>query len=79
MRCARPRAVATALALQHDCSPSLYGSRQSSSVTATPPANPQHVQLMLAFYYIMTGLHAVHMLVGMVLLVWLVLRCTGAC
>ena len=40
----------------------------------TPPANPQHVQLMLAFYYIMTGLHAVHMLVGMGLLVWLVLR-----
>jgi cytochrome c oxidase subunit 3 len=27
---------------------------------------------MLAFYYIMTGLHAVHMLVGMGLLVWLV-------
>ena len=40
----------------------------------TPPANPQHVQLMLVFYYIMTGLHAVHMLVGMGLLVWLVLR-----
>ena len=42
----------------------------------TPPANPQHVQLMLAFYYIMTGLHAVHMIVGMGLLIWLVL--TGA-
>jgi cytochrome c oxidase subunit 3 len=39
-----------------------------------PPANPQRVQLMLAFYYILTGLHAVHMLVGMGLLVWLVLR-----
>ena len=39
-----------------------------------PPANPQHVQLMLVFYYIMTGLHAVHMLVGMGLLIWLVLR-----
>jgi cytochrome c oxidase subunit 3 len=39
-----------------------------------PPANPRHVQLMLAFYYIMTGLHAVHMLVGMGLLIWLVLR-----
>jgi cytochrome c oxidase subunit 3 len=39
-----------------------------------PPVNPQRVQLMLAFYYIMTGLHAVHMLVGMGLLVWLVLR-----
>ena len=39
-----------------------------------PPVNPQRIQLMLAFYYIMTGLHAVHMLVGMGLLVWLVLR-----
>jgi cytochrome c oxidase subunit 3 len=40
----------------------------------SPPVNPQHVQLMLAFYYIMTGLHAVHMLVGMGLLIWLFLR-----
>ena len=36
------------------------------------PINPQHVKLMLVFYYIMTGLHAVHMLVGMGLLIWLV-------
>ena len=27
---------------------------------------------MLMFYYIMTGLHAVHMIVGIGLLVWLV-------
>jgi cytochrome c oxidase subunit III len=40
----------------------------------TPPANPQHVQLMLVFYYIMTGLHAAHMLIGMGLLLWLVWR-----
>ena len=38
------------------------------------PINPSHVQLMLVFYYIMTGLHAVHMLVGMGLLIWLVTR-----
>jgi cytochrome c oxidase subunit III len=36
--------------------------------------NPQRVKLMLVFYYIMTGLHAVHMLVGMGLLVWLIAR-----
>lgn len=36
------------------------------------PVQPQRVQLMLAFYYIMTGLHAVHMIIGMGLLVWLV-------
>jgi cytochrome c oxidase subunit III len=39
-----------------------------------PPVNPQRVKLMLVFYYIMTGLHAVHMLVGMGLLVWLIAR-----
>ena len=38
------------------------------------PVNPSRVKLMLVFYYIMTGLHAVHMIVGMGLLVWLVLR-----
>jgi cytochrome c oxidase subunit 3 len=40
----------------------------------SPPANPRHVQLMLAFYYILTGLHAVHMVVGMGLLTWLLVR-----
>ncbi|HEY7327219.1 MAG TPA: cytochrome c oxidase subunit 3 family protein [Gemmataceae bacterium] len=39
---------------------------------AEGPVNPQRVQLMLVFYYVMTGLHAVHMIVGMGLLVWLV-------
>jgi cytochrome c oxidase subunit 3 len=38
------------------------------------PVQPQRVQLMLVFYYIMTGLHAVHMIVGMGLLVWLVIE-----
>lgn len=38
------------------------------------PIQPQHVQLMLVFYYIMTGLHAVHMIVGMGLLIWLVME-----
>lgn len=41
---------------------------------AEGPVNPQRVQLMLVFYYIMTGLHAVHMIVGMGLLVWLVIE-----
>jgi cytochrome c oxidase subunit 3 len=39
-----------------------------------PPVNPQHVQLMLMFYYIMTGLHAVHLTVGIGLIVWLMIR-----
>jgi cytochrome c oxidase subunit 3 len=41
---------------------------------AEGPVNPQRVQLMLVFYYVMTGLHAVHMIVGMGLLVWLVIE-----
>ncbi len=38
------------------------------------PVQPQRVQLMLVFYYIMTGLHAAHMIVGMGLLIWLVIE-----
>lgn len=41
---------------------------------AEGPVQPQRVQLMLAFYYIMTGLHAAHMIVGMGLLIWLVIE-----
>jgi cytochrome c oxidase subunit III len=41
---------------------------------AEGPVHPQRVALMLAFYYIMTGLHAVHMIVGMGLLIWLVIE-----
>jgi cytochrome c oxidase subunit 3 len=41
---------------------------------ANGPVHPQRVALMLVFYYVMTGLHAVHMIVGMGLLVWLVLE-----
>ncbi len=39
-----------------------------------PPVNPQHVQLFLMFYYILTMLHAVHLTVGiglMLVLLWL--------
>jgi len=40
----------------------------------TPPADPQHVALFLIFYYVMTGLHAVHLSVGIGLVVWLTRR-----
>lgn len=36
-----------------------------------PDAHPGHVQLFFMFYYIMTGLHVVHMLVGIGVIVWL--------
>lgn len=32
------------------------------------PVNPAHVQLFLVFYYVMTGLHAVHLTVGIVII-----------
>jgi len=38
------------------------------------PVNPDHVELMLTFYYILTGLHFTHMTVGMGLLFWLLFR-----
>ena len=36
--------------------------------------NLGHVQLMLVFYYVMTGLHAVHLTVGIGLILWLMVR-----
>src|SRR5262245_29685953 len=30
--------------------------------------NPQHVQLFLMFYYIMTGLHALHLIIGIAII-----------
>ena len=34
-------------------------------------ANPRHVQIYFALYFIMTGLHALHMIVGIGVFVWL--------
>jgi cytochrome c oxidase subunit III len=34
-------------------------------------ANPQRVQLFFLFYYFMTGLHVIHLAVGVGLLIWL--------
>jgi cytochrome c oxidase subunit 3 len=36
--------------------------------------SPQHVQLFLMFYYILTGLHAAHLTIGIGLLLWLMVR-----
>jgi cytochrome c oxidase subunit 3 len=38
----------------------------------SPPVNPRHVQLFLVFYYILTGLHALHLTVGIGLMVVLI-------
>jgi cytochrome c oxidase subunit 3 len=34
-------------------------------------ANPRHAQIFFALYFIMTGLHALHMVVGLVIFTWL--------
>jgi len=34
-------------------------------------ANPQHAQIFFALYFVMTGLHALHMIVGIGIFLWL--------
>ena len=34
-------------------------------------ANPQHAQIFFSLYFIMTGLHALHMIVGLGIFTWL--------
>ncbi len=37
----------------------------------TEHANPQHAQIFFALYFVMTGLHAIHMIIGLGLFTWL--------
>lgn len=37
-------------------------------------ANPQHAQIFFALYFIMTGLHALHMIVGLGIFMWLFVK-----
>jgi cytochrome c oxidase subunit 3 len=36
-------------------------------------ANPRHAQIFFALYFVMTGLHALHMIVGLGIFVWLLI------
>ena len=38
-----------------------------------PPIQPREVQLFLVFYYVLTGLHALHMIFGMTVLIVLII------
>jgi cytochrome c oxidase subunit 3 len=42
--------------------------------TETVPAPPQYTRVFLSIYFCMTGLHGIHVLVGMGLLTWLIIR-----
>lgn len=52
------------------------------TIAETNKAEPQHVELFFAFYFTLTGLHAIHMIVGVVavaaLTVWVVRGPSGA-
>jgi cytochrome c oxidase subunit III len=54
--------------------PSLDWGPEGDVLARLAPGGLDHAQLYFFFYFAMTGLHAMHMIVGMGLLLWLVLR-----
>jgi cytochrome c oxidase subunit III len=46
----------------------------SAEPTTLPPIQPDNVQIFFGIYFIMTGLHSFHVIVGVVLLGWLLVR-----
>ena len=54
--------------------PSLDWAPEGDILTRLAPGGLDHAQLYFFFYFAMTGLHALHMIIGMGLLLWLVLR-----
>jgi cytochrome c oxidase subunit 3 len=47
------------------------GAGEQAATTNKPPINPQHVQIYFALYFVMTGLHALHMIIGIGIFTWL--------
>ena len=54
--------------------PSLDWAPEGEVLARLAPGGVEHAQLYFIFYFAMTGLHALHMIIGMGLLLWLVLR-----
>jgi cytochrome c oxidase subunit 3 len=54
--------------------PGLDWAPQGEVLAQVAPGGVQHAQMFFIFYFAMTGLHAMHMVVGLGLLLWLVLR-----
>lgn len=46
----------------------------SETMKLLAPGGLEHAEIYFIFYFAMTGLHAIHMIIGMGLLLWLVLR-----
>jgi cytochrome c oxidase subunit 3 len=54
--------------------PSLDWAPEGDALAKLAPGGLDHAQIYFFFYFAMTGLHAIHMVIGMGLLLWLVLR-----
>jgi cytochrome c oxidase subunit 3 len=59
---------------EHNPAWDLAKHNQGKTVGEEGYINPQRVQLFLCFYYIMTGIHGIHILVGLGCIGWLVLE-----
>jgi cytochrome c oxidase subunit 3 len=54
--------------------PTLDWAPQGETLAKLAPGGVAHAEMYFVFYFAMTGLHALHMIIGMGLLLWLVLR-----
>jgi len=54
--------------------PSLDWAPDGEALSRLTPGGLDHAQLYFFFYFAMTGLHALHMIIGLGLLLWLALR-----
>jgi cytochrome c oxidase subunit 3 len=54
--------------------PSLDWAPEGDALAKLAPGGLDHAQIYFFFYFAMTGLHAIHMVIGMGLLLWLVFR-----
>jgi cytochrome c oxidase subunit 3 len=57
--------------------PSLDWAPEGKVLAELAPGGLDHAQLYFFFYFAMTGLHALHMIIGLGLLLWLVVRARG--
>ncbi|MBZ5641330.1 MAG: cytochrome c oxidase subunit 3 family protein [Acidobacteriia bacterium] len=54
--------------------PGLDWAPEGEVLARLAPGGVQHAELYFIFYFAMTGLHAIHMVIGMGLLIWLAIR-----
>ena len=54
--------------------PGLDWAPEGQTLARLAPGGLGHAEMYFIFYFAMTGLHALHMIIGMCLLLWLVLR-----